>query len=99
METKLNGTELEIILVDNLVASNLENQEAAIREFINTDNIEHVKLNMENVTEIDSLGINLIVGVYKELTKKEIKFSTINTNSQIKNLFSMFKLSSYFDVA
>ena len=100
MKSNRQDDQLEIVLEENLVASHLDAQELAIREVLNAeDGVNHVVLNMEQVEEIDSLGINLVVGFYKELKGRSIGFSVAHTSRQIRNLFNLFKLSSYFEVS
>ena len=101
MEAKLNGDTLEISFSEDLVASNLDKQVKTAKDFLSKHKKEigKVVINMENVNEIDSLGINLIVGLYKQSSKSNKEFSVINTSKPIVNLFKLFKLSSYFDVS
>ena len=100
MESRIIGEALEITFNKDLVASNLDEQLTTAKSFLaENQEVKEVKINMENVKEIDSLGINLIVGLYKQVSKDDKKFSVINTSKQIINLFNLFKLSSYFDVS
>jgi len=99
MESKINGNVLEIILDNDLVASYLDDQLSSAKIILkeNPDQ-EEIVLNMSNVNEIDSLGINLVVGLYKQIAADQKKFKTINVSKPIKNLFNLFKLSTYFEV-
>lgn len=100
MEVNLMDNRIEFIAKDNLVAANLENQMSMIKDAMskNTD-AEEVVLNLKNVTEIDSMGINLVVGLYKQVNALGKKFSVTNVSRPILNLFNLFKLTSYFDVS
>jgi len=99
MKTKLEGDVLELILEENLVASNLDKQNEQTKTALEEHStISALTLNLENVQEIDSLGINLVVGLYKELSNRNKKFSIINASQAIKNLFNLFKLDSYFEI-
>jgi len=100
MEAKVNGDTLELIIQTNLVASNLDTQVKAAKNFLaEYSSLNKIILNMEGVNEIDSLGINLVVGLYKQVSADNKVFSVINTSKPIKHLFNLFKLSSYFDVS
>ncbi len=100
METKIIEETLEMVISKNLVALNLDEIQQEMKKSIEeNDGIKKVELSLQNVAEIDSLGINLIVGLYKTLSSKDIDFAVINTNRSIKTLFSLFKLSSYFNIS
>ena len=99
MESKVNEKSLEIILDNDLVASFLDDQLAAAKDILkNNSEQTEIVLNMQNVKEIDSLGINLVVGLYKQVTSEQKKFKVKNVSKPIKNLFNLFKLSTYFEV-
>ncbi|MDD3049699.1 MAG: STAS domain-containing protein [Candidatus Cloacimonetes bacterium] len=100
MEAKIDNNTLELIFSNNLIASNLDHQLKTSKSFLSEhSDLKNIVLNLENVVEIDSLGINLVVGLYKQVTAEKRQFSVINTSKPIKNLFNLFKLSSYFDVS
>ncbi len=100
MDVKVENNVVELIPKNNLVASNLENQLAVARQALEANSkATSVILNLHNVIEIDSLGINLIVGLYKQCQTKGIEFKVTNTARPIVNLFNLFKLTSYFDVS
>lgn len=100
MEVKIDNDNLELIVLENLVASNLDKQIKLAKDFLTEHkNLPNVVLNLESVSEIDSLGINLIVGLYKQVHAEGRNFSVTNTSRPIKNLFNLFKLSSYFEVS
>ncbi|PID28914.1 MAG: hypothetical protein CSB55_02280 [Candidatus Cloacimonadota bacterium] len=100
MEIKIYEGNLELIVIKNLIAANLDEQIKKAKAGLNENKeIENVLLNLESVSEIDSLGINLIVGLYKQVSGEGKTFSVINASKPIKNLFNLFKLSSYFEVS
>lgn len=99
MQATVENNSLELLALSNLVASNLEKQTQVIKDNLEKNqDIELVILNLENVTEIDSMGINLVVGLFKQTQNKKIKFKVINASRPIINLFNLFKLTSYFEV-
>jgi anti-sigma B factor antagonist len=100
MEFKLQGDVLTMTLDANLVAANLDRYQAETREvFTKYPEARIMEFDLANVTEIDSLGINLVVAIYKEISGRGLTFRVTNSSRQIKNLFKLFKLSSYFEVA
>jgi anti-anti-sigma factor len=99
VEITINGSILTFKLADDLIASHVDKLVSQINTACKeNENYDSVEMDLTNVKEIDSLGINFIVGLYKQLTEEEIKFFVSNTSRQIKNLFNLFKLSSYFEV-
>ncbi|MCK9329151.1 MAG: STAS domain-containing protein [Candidatus Cloacimonetes bacterium] len=99
MKTVVDGKILEFQALDNLVASNLEVQTQAIKEsFDKYTDLDTVILNLSNVNEIDSMGVNLVVGLYKQTQAKKMTFKVSNASRSIINLFNLFKLTSYFEV-
>jgi anti-anti-sigma factor len=100
MKAQVNDNILELTVMNNLVASNLDEQMLAAKEALEQHKeVEFVYLNLENVKEIDSLGINLVVGLYKQISAQNQKFSVTNTSRAIRNLFQLFKLNAYFEVS
>lgn len=100
MDIKIDNQKLVVTLKNNLVASNLDKQQNAAKKAL-TENpeIELVELDLTNVNEMDSLGINLVVGLYKELSNQSKKFMVTNSSPKIKNLFDLFRLDSYFEIS
>ncbi len=100
MEAIVNGNTIEFVAKNNLVASNLDSQMSVIKETLAKNaEVANVTLNLINVTEIDSMGINLVVGLYKQTHAENRKFNVTNTTRAILNLFNLFKLTSYFEVS
>ncbi len=100
MKVIVNEQTLELVFEKDLVASNLDEQTKTIKNSLkeNTD-VKKVSLNFENVKELDSLGINLVIATFKEADEKKKEFSIFNTSTSIKNLFHLFKLHTYFDIS
>lgn len=100
MEAIVKENTIEFVAKSNLVASNLDNQLSLIKDTLSKNpNVETIVLNLGNVTEIDSMGINLVVGLYKQVHAENRSFSVTNTSRAILNLFNLFKLTSYFEVS
>ncbi|MCB5251248.1 MAG: STAS domain-containing protein [Candidatus Cloacimonadales bacterium] len=100
MEAVINENNIELVVKLNLVASNIDAQLNTAKDALSKNpDINSIVLNLENVTEIDSMGINLVVGLYKQVHSENRKFSVINTSRAILNLFNLFKLTSYFEVS
>lgn len=99
MEAKITDNKLTLHVMGNLVASNLDQQMIAAKEALQSNSsVEAVILDLMNVSEIDSMGINLVVGLYKQSISMQKKFFVTNVSRPILNLFNLFKLTSYFEV-
>jgi len=99
MTTNRVNDQLEIVLEHNLIASHLDIHEKNIREAIlRNTGVKMVVMNLEQVDDIDSLGINFVVGIYKDLKEQGCGFAVTHTSGRIRNLFNLFKLSEYFEV-
>ena len=55
-------------------------------------------LNLEYVHKVDSIGINLIVGLFKEVQNRNASFMIINCNSSIMKVLKLFRLNKKFDI-
>ncbi|HPY96935.1 MAG TPA: STAS domain-containing protein [Candidatus Cloacimonadota bacterium] len=100
MEAVIKENVMELVAKSNLVASTIDSQTSLAKDALaQNPNIENIVLNLGNVAEIDSMGINFVVGLYKEIHAENRIFSVINTSRAILNLFNLFKLTSYFEVS
>ena len=59
---------------------------------------DHVSLNLENVTQINSSGIGILVMVLRELKAKNISFKLCNPNSSVSLALRMSGMSRHFKI-
>lgn len=90
--------EKEFILRDNVLVVRLKGEidhhEATIlrnewQRYLRDENLKHVILNMDAVTFMDSSGIGVILGRYKEVMTKGGEFVVCGVHGYIDRLFSM----------
>ncbi|NLI67407.1 MAG: anti-sigma F factor antagonist [Bacilli bacterium] len=90
--------EKEFILRDNVLVVRLKGEidhhEATIlrnewQRYLHDENLKHVILNMDAVTFMDSSGIGVILGRYKEVMTKGGEFVVCGVHGYIDRLFSM----------
>lgn len=82
-----------------LVAANTEKLlEQAKGIFDKPDAFKSVIIDLTHVEAIDSLGINMLVGLYKECQKHQKTFKVVGASQALKRLFEIFKLTSYFGI-
>lgn len=51
---------------------------------------------LSNVKNLDSIGVNLIVGVYKKMAALNRSFTIVNSNKSIVRVLTLFKLDRHF---
>jgi len=60
---------------------------------------KQVVLNLESVDQIDSLGITLVLGLFKSSQQAGAAFSIEGVNPDIFRVFRLFNLPKFFPVA
>jgi anti-anti-sigma factor len=81
----------------NLVAATVKTCGEALEKSL-ASATKGVIIDLQHVTEIDSLGISLIIALYNAARKRELSFRAERANSNLQRLFSFFKLQKYFVV-
>lgn len=62
------------------------------------ENTENVILNMSELEYISSLGLRVILSLYKLLKKQNSELKIINVSNSIMELFSMAGLANYINI-
>jgi len=81
----------------NLVASTVDGQRASMMKALESPG-KQVVLNLEAVDQIDSLGITLVLGLFKSSQKAGAVFSIEGVNPDIFRVFRLFNLPKFFSV-
>jgi len=55
-----------------------------------------LRLDLGAVRIIDSQGLNLLIGLYRECERKEVALQVTNASEETRRLFRMFKLNQIF---
>ena len=58
-----------------------------------------VVLDLASTKQIDSLGITLVLGLFKSCQKKELAFSIEGANPDLLRVFKLFNLTKFFPIA
>ena len=58
-----------------------------------------VVLDLSSTKQIDSLGITLVLGLFKSCQKKAIAFSIEGANTDLLRVFKLFNLTKFFPIA
>ena len=99
MKQELMGTDLRITPEDPLAAATINPlHDQVVKLFADPSRFHTVVVDLSSVKVIDSLGVNLLVGLYKECRKHSKAYSVIGCNPAIKRLFDLYKLTTYFGI-
>lgn len=93
--------EKKLILIPetNLTASSIEELRDYFRKQLKQhSDIAHVVLDVSGVHSVDSLGVNLIVGLYRELTEKSGTIEIVGAEENFMKVANFFRLPSLFSI-
>jgi len=89
---------LRIAAIGNLVASSVEGQREFFLKTLE-EPASKVVLNLAATEQVDSLGITLILGLFKTCQKSKIEFQVDGVSPSIMRVFRLFSLPKLFPVA
>jgi anti-anti-sigma factor len=93
----LKGTTLCLVAQGPLVASQVAAQRSALKEHLVRAE-QAVVLDLGASDLVDSLGITLIVGLYKSCQERKLAFSIEGVNPEALRLFRFFSLNEFFEI-
>lgn len=93
----LEGTTLRLAPLGNLVANNVDAQRAALKEHLGQAQ-KAVVLDLGAAELVDSLGITLVVGLYKSCKERGLAFSVAGASAEVLRLFKFFSLNEVFEI-
>lgn len=82
----------------DLVASSVEEERASMLKALESAE-KAVILDLSSTELVDSLGITLILGLYKSCQKRGITFSVEGAKKDIVRVFKLFSLNKLFPVS
>jgi len=99
MKAHIEGDELFLVPETDLVASHIEELRNFFLEQLKGNSRQSlVTLDVKGVNVIDSLGVNLIIGLYKETTANSKKLKIINANNKFMKIANFFKFPSIIQI-
>jgi len=98
LSTKKKGDVLRLAPKVDLVASTVEEQRASMMKALETP-VEKVILDLSGVDLVDSLGITLVLGLFKTCQKSGAAFSIEGVKPDILRVFKLFNLTKFFPVS
>lgn len=94
--TKVEGG-LHIHPSVDLVASKVEGLRDGLQSAL--DGVSgRVTLSLEGVTQIDSLGVTLVLGLFKSCQKQGLAFEVVDVDRNLVRVFRLFNLTKFFPV-
>jgi anti-anti-sigma factor len=99
MNVRKEGNALILIPESDLIASNIE----GLRDYFLTQlrqhsEFEHVRLDAQGINSVDSLGVNLIVGLYREVMSKSATIEITGAGESFMKVANFFRLPSLFPI-
>jgi len=99
MRIRKENKKLFLIPETDLIADRIEELRDYFAEQLkeNSDVI-HVILDVQDVNVVDSLGVNLIVGLYRQITDKSKTIEIIGAGKNFMKIANFFRLTSIFSI-
>ncbi len=99
MNSRRDNDTLYLIPETQLVASSIER----VRDFFAAElkenfDVSKVILDVHGIDIIDSLGVNLIIGVYREVRSKSGTFEIIGAGEKFMKVAVFFKFQNLFNI-
>ena len=99
MFTSIKDNRLEIKIAEDITVSWVRDRLEQVRRAIDKDSFyEEIVLDMEKVEAIDSIGLNLIIALYKTANQIRKGFKITGLNGRVRNLFKILKLDELITV-
>lgn len=105
MNHHLNPTDhsLQFDLPGDLLSTNAEQIRTEIFAVLDTDAVKtttlsKLVLNLQTAQMIDSVGLNLLVGIYKEAKKRGAKTTALIRSANIQRTFAFTRLDAHIQV-
>jgi len=95
---KKHGDALRLTPKGDLVASTVDDQRASMMKALEAP-CTQVVLDLSSVEYLDSLGITLVLGLFKSCQKAGTAFSIECVKPDILRVFKLFNLTKFFPIA
>ena len=92
-----DGARLRLQPQVNLVASTVEHQRSAMAQALKNPAGE-VVLDLAQVEQLDSLGITLVLGLFKSCQKEGTPFRLEGVRPDLMRVFRLFNLAKFFPI-
>lgn len=84
----------------NLVSSNVKELVESAKMILdeNINSIQHVTLDINSVSQIDSIGVTFLIGIYKSIKAYDIDLELINAHKNLYDLLIIMKLDKIMTI-
>ena len=90
---------LTCVVKTNLIASNIPDiREDLLARIDQDDKWKELVLDLSDTDVIDSIGVNLVVNLYKKIDSANKSFKTIGCNKSIMEVLKLFRLDQHFKI-
>ncbi|MCP4107036.1 MAG: STAS domain-containing protein [Desulfobacteraceae bacterium] len=99
MKIRKENETLFLIPETDLIASSIEElRDYFAQQLGKHSDSSHVVLDVRGIDFVDSLGVNLIVGLYRQVTDKSKTIEIIGASKNFMKVASFFRLTSIISV-
>ncbi|MCS7008620.1 MAG: STAS domain-containing protein [Chthoniobacterales bacterium] len=99
MKSTLEDTTLRISFDGDLLSTNVHDLRPKLFQALEANpDATTLHADLKNCKVIDSMGLNLLIALYRECEKRKISFKAINVSPEVKRLFGFLNLTSRFGV-
>ncbi len=99
MNYRIEADDLILLPESDLVASHIEELRDYFSEQIRSHtDISRILLDVSGVEVVDSLGVNLVVGLYRQAEAEDRSIEIIGANKNFMKVANFFRLPALFPV-
>ncbi len=99
MKVNVEGNTLFLIPGTDLIASNVETlRDRMLGELKNNPDTEKIVLDAEGIEIVDSLGLNLVIGLYRQVNNESKTFEIVHVGDKFMKVANFFRFPSLFEV-
>lgn len=99
MKTKVDGKTLVLMPETDLVASSIEDvRDYCLAQLEENPDVSKVVLDVEGIEFVDSLGVNFIVGLYRQVASEEKNIEINGAGKSFMKVANFFRFPSLFPV-
>ncbi|MBF0233523.1 MAG: hypothetical protein HQK65_10865 [Desulfamplus sp.] len=99
MELKTDMDTLILIPETDLVASHIERlRDYCLEALTHHTKVSTVILQADNIETVDSLGVNLIIGIYRQVSSESKIFKITGAGERFLKVAAFFQFSALFSI-
>jgi anti-anti-sigma factor len=99
MKARQDNNTLILIPEEDLVASSIEKmRDSLLDELKKYPDVKNVVLDATGIMVVDSLGVNLIIGLYRQTKAESKSFEIIGAGEKFMKVATFFRFPSLFNI-